>query len=72
MLTRGAVVEDNTDDEVALARVAKVANDKKARVNNRIKRTYLPTEPLKVNTVKMNFVPVLDQIKEKYNAGLNK
>ncbi len=72
VLTRGAVVEDNTDDEVALARVAKVANDKKARVNNRIKRTYLPTEPLKVNTVKMNFVPVLDQIKEKYNAGLNK
>jgi hypothetical protein len=27
---------------------------------------------LKVKTVKMNFVPVLDQIKEKYNAGLNK
>ena len=72
VLTRGAVVEDNTDDEVALACVAKVANDKKARVNNRIKRTYLPTEPLKVNTVKMSFVPVLDQIKEKYNAGLNK
>ena len=71
VLTRGAVAEDENVAETT--RAAKVDLNKVAKSkNNRIKRTYLPADGLKVKTVKMNFVPVLDQIKEKYNAGLNK
>ena len=36
--------------------------------SNRIKRTYLPTELVKVKTAKATYVPVLDKIKEKYNV----
>ena len=71
VLTRGAVAEDENVAETT--RAAKVDLNKVAKSkNNRIKRTYLPADGLKVKTVKMSFVPVLDQIKEKYNAGLNK
>lgn len=71
VLTRGAVAEDENVAETT--RAAKIDLNKVAKSkNNRIKRTYLPAEDVKVKTVKMNFVPVLDQIKEKYNAGLNK
>ena len=71
VLTRGAVTEDENVAEAT--RAAKIDLNKVAKSkNNRIKRTYLPADGLKVKTVKMNFVPVLDQIKEKYNAGLNK
>ena len=71
VLTRGAVAED--EDVAETTRAAKVDLNKVAKSkNNRIKRTYLPADGLKVKTVKMNFVPVLDQIKEKYNASLNK
>lgn len=70
VLTRGAAEDENVAETTRAAKVDlnKVAKSK----NNRIKRTYLPADGLKVKTVKMNFVPVLDQIKEKYNAGLNK
>ena len=71
VLTRGAVAEDENVAETT--RAAKVDLNKVAKSkNNRIKRTYLPADGLKVKTVKMSFVPVLDQIKEKYNADLNK
>lgn len=71
VLTRGAAAEDENVAEAT--RAAKIDLNKVAKSkNNRIKRTYLPAEDVKVKTVKMNFVPVLDQIKEKYNAGLNK
>ncbi len=71
VLTRGAVAEDENVAETT--RAAKVDLNKVAKSkNNRIKRTYLPADGLKVKTVKMSFVPVLDLIKEKYNAGLNK
>ena len=71
VLTRGAVAEDENVAEAT--RAAKIDLNKVAKSkNNRIKRTYLPADGLKVKTVKMNFVPVLDQIKEKYNADLNK
>ncbi len=71
VLTRGAVAEDENVAETT--RAAKVDLNKVAKSkNNRIKRTYLPADGLKVKTVKMSFVPVVDKIKEKYNAGLNK
>ena len=71
VLTRGAVAEDENVAETT--RAAKIDLNKVAKSkNNRIKRTYLPAEDVKVKTVKMSFVPVLDQIKEKYNADLNK
>lgn len=70
-LTRGAAVEDENVAETTRAPKADLNKVVKSK-NNRIKRTYLPADGLKVKTVKMNFVPVLDQIKEKYNAGLNK
>ena len=71
VLTRGAAAED---EEVAEAtRAPKVDLNKEVKSkNNRIKRTYLPADGAKVKTVKMTFVPVLDKIKEKYNADLNK
>ena len=70
VLTRGAAEDEDVAETTRAAKVDlnKVAKSK----NNRIKRTYLPADGLKVKTVKMNFVPVLDQIKEKYNADLNK
>ena len=70
VLTRGAAEDENVAETTRAAKVDlnKVAKSK----NNRIKRTYLPADGLKVKTVKMSFVPVLDLIKEKYNAGLNK
>lgn len=70
-LTRGAAVEDENVAETTRAPKADLNKVVKSK-NNRIKRTYLPADGLKVKTVKMNFVPVLDQIKEKYNAGLNR
>lgn len=69
VLTRGAAeYESAATRTAAKIDVNKVAKSK----NNRIKRTYLPADGLKVKTVKMSFVPVLDQIKEKYSADLNK
>ena len=70
VLTRGAAEDEDVAETTRAAKVDlnKVAKSK----NNRIKRTYLPADGLKVKTVKMSFVPVLDLIKEKYNAGLNK
>ena len=35
--------------------------------SNRIKRTYLPTELVKVNTTKMTYIPVTEEIKAKYS-----
>lgn len=70
-LTRGAAVEDENVAETTRAPKADLNKVVKSK-NNRIKRTYLPADGLKVKTVKMNFVPVLDQIKEKYNADLNR
>ncbi len=71
VLTRGAAVEDEDVAETTRAPKADLNKEVKSK-NNRIKRTYLPAEPLKVKTVKMSYIPVLDKIKEKYNAGLNK
>ncbi len=69
VLTRGAAeYESAATRTAAKIDVNKVAKSK----NNRIKRTYLPAEDVKVKTVKMSFIPVLDQIKEKYSADLNK
>ena len=65
VLTRGA----------ATTRAAKVEFDAPKNMkakNNRIKRTYLPTELVKVKTSKMTYVPVVDKIKEKYNERPNK
>ena len=64
VLTRGAIVEDEVENEV-MARVAAL-NKKGTRASNRIKRTYLPTESVKVKTSKMNYVPVVEKIKGKY------
>ena len=62
-LTRGAV-------EAPTRTAQKVENNKPAKSqNNRIKRVYLPTEDVKVKTVKMNYVPVLDLMKEKYSVN---
>ena len=62
VLTRGAIVED--EDEVMTRTAA--FNKKDTRASNRIKRTYLPTESVKVKTSKMNYVPVVEKIKGKY------
>ena len=64
VLTRGAIVEDEVEDEV-MTRTAAL-NKKDTRASNRIKRTYLPTESVKVKTSKMNYVPVVEKIKGKY------
>ena len=62
-LTRGAV-------EAPARTAQKVENNKPAKSqNNRIKRVYLPTEDVKVKTVKMNYVPVLDLMQEKYSVN---
>lgn len=67
-LTRGVLVEDE-DAEVA-TRATKTDREK-ADVrgkNNRIKRTALPSVAMpKVKTVKMNYVPVLEKLQEKFN-----
>ena len=63
VLTRG-VAEDVEDELVDMTRAA---NLKGARMNNRIKRTYLPSTPLKVKTSKATYVPVLDNLKSKYS-----
>ncbi|MBR5846322.1 MAG: hypothetical protein IKY72_00800 [Bacteroidaceae bacterium] len=61
-LTRGAV-------EAPTRTAQKVEINKEAKSqNNRIKRVFLPTEEVKVKTVKMNYVPVLDLMKEKYSV----
>ncbi len=70
-LTRGAAVEDENVAETTRAPKADLNKVVKSK-NNRIKRTYLPADGLKVKTVKMNYIPVLDKIKEKYSARLNK
>ena len=63
-LTRGAAETEN----VATRAAAKIDVNKSVKAqNNRIKRTYLPSEDVKVKTVKMSFIPVLDLIKEKYS-----
>ena len=68
VLTRGAVVEDEIENE-AMTRARAAALDKKGatRASSRIKRTYLPTELVEVKTSKMTYVPVTEKIKEKYN-----
>ena len=65
-LTRGAVAEAKNVADVTRAAKADLNKTVKSK-NNRIKRTYLPSEPMKVKTVKVSCVPVLDLIKEKYN-----
>ncbi|MBR4844508.1 MAG: hypothetical protein IKV06_06305 [Alistipes sp.] len=65
VLTRGA----------ATTRAAKVEFEAPVNVkakSNRIKRTYLPTELVKVKTSKMTYIPVVEKIKEKYNDRLSK
>lgn len=67
VLTRGAAVED--EDMGLMTRAAKAGFNKPAdkSQNNRIKRTYLPTKSVKVKTSSMPYVPVLDNLKAKYN-----
>ena len=65
VLTRGA----------ATTRAAKVEFEAPVNVkakSNRIKRTYLPSELVKVKTSKMTYIPVVEKIKEKYNDRLSK
>jgi hypothetical protein len=64
VLTRGAAEDENVAEETRAAKIDlnKVAKSK----NNRIKRTYLPAEGVKVKTVKMTYVPVLENLKAKY------
>ena len=65
-LTRGVAQDDNV---VEATRAAKIDLNKVVKSkNNRIKRTYLPTEDVKVKTVKMTRIPVVEKIKEKYNV----
>ena len=71
-LTRGV-------DQAAVATRAANADLSKASLegvkNNRIKRTYLPTEMVKVKSAEMTYVNVLEKVQEKfnkYNARLNK
>ena len=64
VLTRGAIVEDEVEDEVEYAAPAKkVAGTQ----STRIKRTYLPTEIVKVNSVEMPYVNVLESAQAKFN-----
>lgn len=69
-LTRGAVVEDEEENEVVEpARAAAKANQNKASkiTTKRIKRTYLPTEVVKAKTSEMKYIPVLENVQEKFN-----
>lgn len=72
-LTRGAVANDEVVTRAEKIDLNEVTT---ARANsNRIKRTYLPTEVVKVKSSKMPYVNVLEKIQEKfnkYNARLNK
>lgn len=74
ILTRGALVKDEPENEVENEDVAVATRAAKADFNrtvksrnNRIKRTYLPTEAEKVKTTKMVCIPVIENIKAKYN-----
>ena len=67
VLTRGAVAEDE-EDMGLMTRAAKAGINKPAKSqNNRIKRAYFPTKSAKVKTSSMPYVPVLDNLKAKYN-----
>ena len=72
-LTRGAVANDEVVTRAEKIDLNEVTT---ARANsNRIKRTYLPTEVVKVKSSEMPYVNVLEKIQEKfnkYNARLNK
>lgn len=70
VLTRGAADVAPATRSTS-AKAVKTSVEKSVK-GTHIKRTYLPTETLKVKTVKMNYVPVLDLMKEKYNEHLNK
>ena len=60
VLTRGAAATRAAMPEYIAPKNVKAKS-------NRIKRTYLPTEMVEVKTVKMNYIPVVDKIKEKYS-----
>ena len=65
-----------TTEDIVLTRGAAATRAAKFEFNapknvktksNRIKRTYLPTELVKVNTTKMTYIPVVEEIKDKYS-----
>ena len=65
-----------TSEDIVLTRGADATRASKVEFNapknvkaksNRIKRTYLPTELVKVNTAKMTYIPVAEEIKAKYS-----
>ena len=65
-----------TTEDIVLTRGADATRATKIEFNepknvkaksNRIKRTYLPTELVKVNTTKMTYIPVTEEIKAKYS-----
>ena len=60
VLTRGAATTRAAQAEPAAPKAVKAKS-------NRIKRTYLPTEMVEVKSAKVNYVPVVDKIKEKYS-----
>ena len=69
------VLTRNTGDDEVATRAAKTEFNAPVNVkakSNRIKRSYLPTELVKVKTSKVKYIPVVDKIKEKYNERPNK
>ena len=69
------VLTRNTGDEEVATRAAKTEFNAPMNVkakSNRIKRSYLPTELVKVKTSNAKYIPVVDKIKEKYNERTNK
>ena len=74
-LTRGVAVEDEVVEDEEVVEPTEAAKKVAARANNRIKRTYLPTEVIKTKTTEMPYVNVLENVQakfNKYNARLNK
>ena len=66
VLTRGAAVEDGDMDLMTRAAKANINKTVKSQ-NNRIKRTYIPTKSTKVKSSSMPYIPVLDNLKAKFN-----
>ncbi len=74
-LTRGVAVEDEVVEDEEVVEPAEAAKKVAARANNRIKRTFLPTEVIKANSTEMPYVNVLEKVQDKfnkYNARLSK
>ena len=74
-LTRGVVVEDEVVEDEEVVEPAEAAKKVAARANNRIKRTFLPTEVIKANSTEIPYVNVLEKVQDKfnkYNAHLSK